>query len=149
MELPSFGSISSLGDAVIRIDFRARRRRHSDLAFLLPFDQIWCRYGPYLSNSHIPDGWDKVNSGIGLSCRPARLRGWQTGTTTLCRSQLLYIPPVRDDEFDYRQPVQEVVATGIFTVMEQEISKTSDFLDCFWNWEHPPCPPPLCQLIHR
>ncbi len=32
--------------------------------------------------------WDKVNSGIGLSYRHARLHGWRAGTTSLCRSWL-------------------------------------------------------------
>ncbi len=35
--------------------------------------------------------WDKVNSGIGLSYRPASHEAWRTGTTTLCRSWL-YLP---------------------------------------------------------
>ncbi len=38
-------------------------------------------------------GGDKVNSGIGLSNRHARLHGWQAVTTTLCRSWLY--PPSR------------------------------------------------------
>ncbi len=37
---------------------------------------------------------DKVNSGIGLSYQHARLLGWRTGTTTLCRSWLY--SPVSD-----------------------------------------------------
>jgi hypothetical protein len=37
---------------------------------------------------------DKVNFGIGLSYRHARLHGWRAGTTTLFRSWLY--PPVRD-----------------------------------------------------
>ncbi len=47
------------------------------------------------------DPWlgDKVNSGIGLSYRHARLQGWRAVTTTLCLSWLY--PPVRDYEFGY------------------------------------------------
>jgi hypothetical protein len=56
---------------------------------------------PYLivdSTVHSPiaESWlvDKVNSGIGLSYRQARLHGWWASTTTLCWSWLY--PPVRD-----------------------------------------------------
>ncbi len=42
-----------------------------------------------------PDWGQKVNSGIGMSFRPARLHGLtRAGTTTLCRSWLY--PPVMD-----------------------------------------------------
>jgi hypothetical protein len=41
-----------------------------------------------------PDWGNKVDSGIGLSYRPARLYRQAADTATLCRSQLY--PPVRD-----------------------------------------------------
>ncbi len=60
----------------------------------------------------VPDWGDKVDSGMGLSYRPARLHrlagrydnpmpyvAWRAGTTTLCRSQLY--PLGRDYEFGY------------------------------------------------
>ncbi len=49
----------------------------------------------------IVPGWgEKVDYGIGLSYRPARLHiDWQAGTTTLCRSQLY--PPFREYDFGY------------------------------------------------
>jgi hypothetical protein len=48
----------------------------------------------------VSDWGDKVDSGRGLSYRPARLHiGWQAGKTPLCRSQLY--PPVSDYEFGY------------------------------------------------
>ncbi len=48
----------------------------------------------------VSDWGDKVNSGIGLSYRPARLHWLADCATNLCRSQLY--PPVRDYEFGYR-----------------------------------------------
>ncbi len=36
----------------------------------------------------VPDWGEKVNSGIGLTYRPARQPSWRAGTTTLCRSWL-------------------------------------------------------------
>ncbi len=47
----------------------------------------------------VPDGGNKVNSGVGLSYWPTRLHGWRAGTTTPWRSQLYR--PVRDYEFGY------------------------------------------------
>ncbi len=46
----------------------------------------------------VPDLGDKVDSGIGLSYRPAYI-ALPAGTATLCRSQLY--PPIRDYEFGY------------------------------------------------
>ncbi len=49
----------------------------------------------------VPDLGDKVDSSIGLSCRPrARLHRWQAGMATLCRSQLY--PPFGDYNFRYK-----------------------------------------------
>jgi hypothetical protein len=51
----------------------------------------------------VPDWGDIVDSGIGLSYRRhAAYVAWRASTTTLCQSQLLYIPPVRDLEFGYK-----------------------------------------------
>jgi hypothetical protein len=44
----------------------------------------------------VPDWGDKVDSGIGLSYRPARLEyvAWRSGTKIFCRSQLYNVRTV-------------------------------------------------------
>ncbi len=61
-------------------------------------DQLVQNAVSYKWNYQVPDWGDKVNSGIGLSYRPARLhRLAGLCMTTLCRSQLY--PSIRDYEF--------------------------------------------------
>ncbi len=61
--------------------------------FLLFFSLLFGRFNLFQDRCHSTvaesiDPWlgDKVNLGTGLSYPHARLHGWRTGTTTLCRS---------------------------------------------------------------
>jgi hypothetical protein len=75
------------------------RDREKIVEFIWRFWREGIKLTPALGNcrtvAEFIDLWlgVKVNSGIGLSYRHARLHGWRAGTTTLCRSWLY--PPVR------------------------------------------------------
>ncbi len=80
-------------------------RKVLDIQYMLnmlqvPQQKIWTSVAKFI----VPDGGDKVDSGMVLSYRPTRLHGRQAGTTTDCRSQLY--PPFRNYEFGYWSQVQ-------------------------------------------
>ncbi len=80
--------------------------------------------GSMVSIFIVPDGGDKVDSGIGLRPGPPGYIGWQAGTTTLYVGvNYMYIVylPFRDYEF---LALRRVVVKGAFRVLDLPLRQT-------------------------